>query len=69
MDYGSGPYIVTIPAGMTMFPFDIPINNDDTYEGIEDFMITIDPTTLPDNVTVGTPGEATVNIMDDDSEL
>ena len=69
MDYGSGPYVVTIPAGMTMFPFDIPIINDDIYEGVEDFMITIDPATLPDNVTVGTPGEATVNIVDDDSKL
>ena len=69
MDYGSGPYVVTIPAGMTMFPFDIPINDDEIYEGDEDFMITIDPSTLPTDVSVGDPGEATVTIVDDDSEL
>ena len=69
MDYGSGPYIVTIPAGVTMFPFNISINNDNIYEGDEDFMITIDPSTLPDDVSVGNPGEATVTIVDDDSEL
>ena len=68
-DYGSGPYIVTIPAGVTMFPFDIPITDDDILEGNENFMITIDPSMLPDNVTVGDPGQATVTIVDDDSKL
>ena len=54
---------------MTSVAFDVPINDDNIYEGSEDFMITIDPSTLPDNVTVGDPGEATVNIQDDDSKL
>ena len=34
-------------------------------EIVEDFMLTIDPF-LPSYVTIGTPGEATVNIVDDD---
>ena len=69
MDYGSGRYVVTIPAAMTMVPFNISITDDNIYEGDENFMITIDPSTLPDDVSVGNPGEATVTIGDDDSEL
>ena len=37
-------------------------------EGDEDFTITIDPS-LPTDVSVGTPDEATVTIVDDDREL
>ena len=66
MDYGSGPYVVTIPAGVTMFPFNIPIINDMILEGLEDFILTIDPSTLPNDVSVGNPGQATVTIVDDD---
>ena len=37
-------------------------------EGDEDFTLTIDPSSLPDDgtVVVGTPDEATVTIIDDD---
>ena len=69
MDYGSGPYIVTIPAGMTRVPFDIPINNDDILEEDEDFTLTIDPNSLPTGVTPGDPDQATVTIVNDDSML
>ena len=69
MDYTSGPYTVTIPAGMTTATFDIPITDDAIREGNEDFMITIDPSSLPDGVTRGDPGEATVTIVDDESKL
>ena len=70
MDYGSGPYSVTFPAGMTSVPFDIPINNDDIVEGNEIFMLTIDPASLPTDVsvTVGSPDQATVTIVDDDGK-
>ena len=64
MDCGPGPYTVTFPAGTIRVPFDIPINNDNIYEGNEDFMLTID--TLPDDVSVGNPGQATVSIVDND---
>ena len=65
-DYGPGPYTVTIPAGQTMVPFDIPIVNDGTFEDNEDFNIIIVPGSLPGDVTRGNPGMATVNIIDDD---
>ena len=66
MDYTSGPYTVTFPAGSTTATFSVPINDDNIYEGNEDFMLTIDETSLPTGVTHGTPSEATVTIVDDD---
>ena len=65
MDYTSGPYTVTFPAGETTATFNIPITDDMILEGDENFMLTINQT-LPTGVTHGTPGEATVNIVDDD---
>ena len=38
-------------------------------EGNENFMLTINGTSLPDGVTPGNPDEATVNIVDNDREL
>ena len=66
MDYTSGPYSVTIPAGQTTATFDVPINDDDVLEGNENFMLTINETALSPDVTRGNPGEATVTIVDDD---
>ena len=66
MDYNSGPYLVTFPAGMTSVTFDIPINDDSILEGNENFMLTIDQPSLPEGVTVGEPNEATVTIVDND---
>ena len=68
MDYDSGPYTVTIPAGQTTATFNVPITDDMILEGSENFMLTIDETSLPDDVTRGTPGEATVNIVDNDGK-
>ena len=51
---------------MTNVTFDIAINNDDVYEGNENFMLTINLSTLPTGVTVGNPDQATVTIVDDD---
>ena len=65
-DYGPGPYIVTIPAGETMVPFNISIVDDSILEGREDFNIIIVPGSLPEDVSRGNPGTATVNIIDDD---
>ena len=64
MDYTSGPYTVTIPAGQTTATFNVPITDDMILEGNEDFMLTIDETSLPGGVRLGTPDEATVIIMD-----
>ena len=66
MDYVSGPYTVTFYAGTTRVPFDISINNDNIYEGNEDFTLNIDPPSPPNGGTVGNPGQATVTIVDND---
>ena len=68
MDYTSGPYTVTFPAGQTTATFDVPINDDNILEGDEDFMLTIDETSLPTDVTRGIPGKATVTIVDYDGK-
>ena len=69
MDYDSGPYTVTIPAGQTTATFDIPITDDMILEGNENFMLTINGASLPNGVTPGNPDEATVTIVDDDCKL
>ena len=69
MDYGSGPYTVTFPAGETSVPFNVSINNDIICEDNENFILTIDPSSLPTGGTVGNPGQATVTIVDDDRKL
>ena len=68
MDYHSGPYTVTFPAGITSIPFSIPINDDSILEYSENFMLTINES-LPRDVTVGNASEATVTIIDDDSKF
>ena len=68
MDYDSGPYTVTIPAGQTTATFNIPVNDDNIYEGDEEFMLSIISSSLPTGVTHGTPCEATVTTVDDDGK-
>ena len=66
MDYTSGPYTVTFPAGQTTATLDVPIIDDNILEGDEDFILTINETSLPTDVTHGSPVEAIVTIVDDD---
>ena len=66
MDYDSGPYTVTFPAGVTMVAFDVPINDDKISEDVENFMLTIIQTSLPTDVSQHTPSKATVNIVDNE---
>ena len=68
MDYTSGPYTVTFPAGSTTATFDVPINDDNILEDYENFILTISPSSLPSDVTVSDPDEATVTIVDDDGK-
>ena len=65
MDYHSGPYTVKFPTGVATTTFNISINNDNVLEDNENFTLTINSSSLPGNVTVGNPGEATVTIVDD----
>jgi len=66
IDYDSGPYTVTFPAGQISVPFDVPINDDATCEDEEDFTLTIIRRTLPDGVTCDGAGRAEVILVDDD---
>ena len=65
-DYGPGLYTVVIPAGMSMVPFKISIVDDNILEGDEDFDVAIVQGSLPDRVTHGNPGIATVTIVNHD---
>ena len=64
VDYGSGPYTVTFPAGVTRVPFEVSLIDDTIYEGNENFTLTINPSSLPTGVTVGSRDQATVTIVD-----
>ena len=48
--------------------FNVSLTDDNTFERNEIFMITIDPSSLPNNITVGDPSEASVTIMDNDGK-
>ena len=69
IDYDSGPYTVTFTAGETSVPFDVPINDDEIFEDDESFQLSIIRRSLPDDVTRGNPGRATLTIVNNDSEL
>ena len=64
-DYVSGPYFVKLTAGLTYFPFEVSIVDDDKWEENENFFLTIDESSLPCNVTVGNQHKSTINILDD----
>ena len=66
VDYDSGPFDITFPAGETLAVFNISINDDDIVEGNENFNISIDPFSPPNGVSVGDPSQTTVIIVDDD---
>ena len=68
MDYGSGPYTVTFPAGVTRAQFNIPIKDDNIFEESETFEISFDFSALPSGVTIGDNGQFTMTIMDDDGK-
>ena len=68
MDYTSGPYSVTFPAGVMRVPFNILINDDNIFEDNENFTLTVN-SSLPTGVMVGYPAEATLTIVNDDCKL
>ena len=67
-DYVSGPYNVIVFAGTTTASFDVPIINDSILESDEDFILTINPSTLPSDVSVGSYDNTVVTITNDDSK-
>ena len=69
VDYTSGPYTITFAAGVKRVTFDVPISDDNVLEDIKNFTLTVNPSLLPNNVTVGNSGQATVIIVDNDRKL
>ena len=68
VDYGSGPYNVTIPAMETEGLFNVAIKDDHVLEGNENFNLTFRVLSLCSRVFVGNPAQATVVIVDDDGK-
>ena len=64
VDYNSGPYNVTFPAGVTSVSFIITINNDNILEDDEEFNLTI----FPNNIITDSISRATVIIVNDDGK-
>lgn len=53
---------------MTSVPFNVSIISDDILEDDENFSLTIDLSSLPNNVTADDPYEAMVTILDRDGK-
>jgi len=66
VDYASGPYTVTFPAGVTSVTFDIPINDDNILENKQEFSLIIMPSSLSDRISQGGQGSSIISIVDDD---
>ena len=64
-DYDIGPHSVTFLAGRTRESLVITIKKDNIVEGNETFILSIDQSSLPDNVTIGNHSQTTVTISDD----
>ena len=58
------PYSVMFPPGMTSVPLNIPIYDDDIFEGQRFFILTIISSSLPTGVVSGYPNHAGVSIVD-----
>ena len=69
MDYGSGPYAVTFPARVTSVSFKVSLTDDDILEENENFILTINQSSLPNGVTIGDPSLTIVTIVDNDRKL
>ena len=68
MDYDSGPYIVTFPAGEESVSFRISINDDNIFEHNENFVLTINESSLPTGVYIDNLNETIVTIVDNDGK-
>ena len=65
-DYTVGPFTVEFSSEVLRVPFSVSIINDNILEGNETFNLIINPSSLPSEVTVTNPSQATVVIVDDD---
>ena len=53
---------------MTVVSFDVPITDNNILESNMNFSIAIDPSSLPNRVTVSDPDQASVTVVDDDGK-
>ena len=53
---------------MTRVLFNISVTDDNILEKNENFRLDIDPSSLPNNVTISVPNRAKVKIVDDDGK-
>ena len=64
-----GPFPVTFLAGSTTALFDVSIVNDNVLESDENFTLTVNSSSISDTrVTVGSPSDSTITIMDDEGK-
>ena len=68
VDYDSGPYTVTFPAGVTSVSFDVAINDDNILENNETFNLTIMTSSLSGLVSQHSFIQTKVLILDNDRE-
>ena len=68
VDYESGPYTVTFHAGQTSVSFNVSLTDDKILEPNEQFVLTINSSSLPNGFTVDNPSQVVVTIIDNDSE-
>ena len=69
VDYDSGPYTVTFPAGVTRVSFDTVIADDIVLENEEKFYLVINSSSLPTGISDSHPSLVTVTIVDDDGNV
>jgi len=67
-DYNPGPYNVMLSSGNVRISFNISIEDDTILETSEEFLLSIDPLSLPDGITVGSESNTTVIIVDNNGE-
>ena len=68
MDFIAVNQRVTIPAGVTQVPVNIPVVDDSFLENTERLTVLIERIgeVTPDGVTIGTPNQTMVDITDND---
>ena len=66
IDYSSGPYTITFPAGERRARFKVSLTDDNILEGNENFVLTINSSSLLSRITPGNLSQATVTIVDNE---
>ena len=68
-DYAHGPYTAVFSAGTNHTKISIPINNDNVFEGNENFTVSINSSLITSSKIFGGIIQATVTILDNDRKL